>query len=179
MPSKFNMQISQSEYASLTLEANHSITPNSCSLSVQETTYCTLCQHQCTLMVPPPLKHRLEATNRRWEHSRACIGSRWLWLEHKIAELNRHICQLDSIIHRRPTKERFLLAPAEPSPPCVCTLPNSTLLEHLQKSGGSLLAATGTQRGRVVNGFNHHSTCQHLPQLLLPDGMLNTKLQVC
>ena len=119
---------------------------------------------------------RYQETRRSWERSRTAVGSRWLWLEHRINELNKQICQLDNIMQRRPSRENFVFTPPSSSSPSSshhAMLPNGTLIEQLHRGNGSLLALG---KGRVVNGFNNHAP--HLPQLLWTDGILNTRLQV-
>ena len=117
---------------------------------------------------------RRDDVKRRHEVARTSVGSRWVWLEHRVAELNRQICRLDNIIQRRPGRENFVFA-TPPSSACVCSIPNGAL------ANGGLLSVTGLHRhkGRVVNGFNHHtSSTPSFTPLLLADSVLGSRLQV-
>ena len=116
---------------------------------------------------------RRDDVKRRHEVARTSVGSRWVWLEHRVAELNKQICRLDNIIQRRPGRENFVFA-TPPSSACVCSIPNGAL------ANGGLLSVTGPHRhkGRVVNGFNHHtSSTPSFTPLLLADSVLGSRPQ--
>ena len=117
---------------------------------------------------------RQDDIKRRHEVARTPVGSRWVWLEHRMAELNKQICRLDNIMQRRPGRENFVFA-APSSSACVCSIPNGAL------ANGGLLSMTGLHhnKGRIVNGFNHHtSSTPSFTPLLLADSVLGSRLQV-
>lgn len=123
----------------------------------------------------PPHTHtcRRDDIKRRHEVARTSVGSRWVWLEHRVAELNKQICRLDNIMQRRPGRENFVFA-TPPSSACVCSIPNGAL------ANGGLLSVTGLHnKVRAVNGFNHHSSSTpSFTPLLLTDSVLGSRLQV-
>lgn len=132
------------------------------------------------LYYPPPLHPlsththtcRRDDIKRHHEVARTSVGSRWVWLEHHVAELNKQICRLDNIMQRRPGRENFVFA-TPPSSTCVCSIPNGAL------ANGGLLSVTGLHnKGRVVNGFNHHTSAPSFTPLLLADSVLGSRLQV-
>ena len=116
---------------------------------------------------------RQDDIKRRHEVARTPVGSRWVWLEHRMAELNKQICRLDNIMQRRPSRENFVFA-APPSSACVCSIPNGAL------TNSGLLSMTGLHhnKGRIVNGFNHHTSTPSFTPLLLADSVLGSRLQV-
>ena len=126
---------------------------------------------------PPPPTHthtrRRDDIKRRHEVARTSVGSRWVWLEHNVAELNKQICRLDNIMQRRPGRENFVFA-TPPTSTCVCSIPNGAL------ANGGLLSVTGLHsKVRAVNGFNHHtSSTPSFTPLLLTDSVLGSRLQV-
>ena len=128
---------------------------------------------------PPPHTHththtrRRDDIKRRHEVARTSVGSRWVWLEHHVAELNKQICRLDNIMQRRPGRENFVFA-TPPTSTCVCSIPNGAL------ANGGLLSVTGLHsKVRAVNGFNHHtSSTPSFTPLLLTDSVLGSRLQV-
>ena len=133
---------------------------------------------------------RREGSKQNWERIKTSIGTRWSWLEHRIAAINKELCRLDHEIQRRPSQEQFTFAaPPNPSHPSYFALPNGSFLDHLHKGGnGSLVstAASGLYKGamasRPSNGFGHNvggGTQSHcLPHFLLPENLLGSKLQV-
>lgn len=130
-----------------------------------------------------------------WDDTRLALGSRWVWLQRRIAELNKQIYRLDHHM-KESFSRRDKLAFAQPSPskpilPPYFSITNGSMLEHLRTTNGAggLIAmskamGTGTKPSGN-NGFSHytphptatgHAHC--LPQLLLPEALLGTKLQV-
>lgn len=135
-----------------------------------------------------------EELKRNWEYSRAAIGEKWAWLERRIADLNQQICRLDCQRQKLPSKDNFTFAKPDPAPqmpsPCI-TMPtmNGALISQLQRGGGILssLHKQDSAAGKTLNGFKSHSgstskahssSAQFLPQLLLPEGLMNAKIQV-
>ena len=117
--------------------------------------------------------HRQDEIRRNREVGRASMGSRWVWLEHRVAELNKHICRLDHLIQKRPGRENFVFAPPL-SPACFCSIPNRALA-----NGGVVAVASLNHRGKIVNGFNHHTSgTPSFTPLLLADSILGSRLQV-
>ena len=107
------------------------------------------------------------------------MGSRWAWLQRRIAELNKQIYRLDHHIKETSSREKFCFAVA-PSPPVIpqyFSIPNGSVLEQLRGSNGSGLVAFGGKPGGN-NGFSHHPSGHTLPNLLLPEALIGAKLQV-
>ena len=130
-------------------------------------TYCTH-MHSHT-----PFTCRQDEIRRNREVARTSLGSRWVWLEHRVAELNKHLCRLDHLIQKRPGRENFVFAPPL-SPACFCSIPNRALA-----NGGLVAVASLNHRGKVVNGFNHHTSgTPSFTPLLLADSILGSRLQV-
>ena len=115
--------------------------------------------------------HSCEEVKERWEQARVTIGSQWVWLEHKLAELNTQICQLDNTLQKRPTKESFTFVVSDVSPG-LCYPTNGTL----KVVGG---APANHKQQILPNGCSYVGHHPQLPHLLLPDGVLGSKLQVC
>jgi len=116
---------------------------------------------------------RQDEIRRNREVARTSLGSRWVWLEHRVAELNKHLCRLDHLIQKRPGRENFVFAPPL-SPACFCSIPNRALA-----NGGLVAVASLNHRGKVVNGFNHHTSgTPSFTPLLLADSILGSRLQV-
>lgn len=117
-----------------------------------------------------------------WECSRLSLGSRWSWLQRRIADLNKQIYRLDHHIKETVTKEKLeFLAPNQSATlPQYFSITNGTVLESIRGNNGSdCLFAVGTKPGN--NGFSHHHSSGHapyLPHLLLPEALLGAKLQV-
>jgi len=120
-----------------------------------------------------PFTCRQDEIRRNREVARTSLGSRWVWLEHRVAELNKHLCRLDHLIQKRPGRENFVFAPPL-SPACFCSIPNRALA-----NGGLVAVASLNHRGKVVNGFNHHTSgTPSFTPLLLADSILGSRLQV-
>ena len=125
-----------------------------------------------------------------WDDSRLAIGSRWVWLQRRIAELNKQIYRLDHHAKEcslRREKLEFAAAPhVSPAKPLLSpyfSITNGSVLEHLRTANGAGgLIAVGKPGGSGNNGFSHHphptGHAHCLPQLLLPDALLGAKLQV-
>ena len=128
-----------------------------------------------------------------WDHARSGVGSRWVWLQRRIAELNKQIYRLDHHVKESCPQDKFAFgaAPSVPSTtaaaavlPQYVSLANGSVLEHLRSSNGGGLVAMGKTgvKHSGSNGFSHHhhttGHAQCVPHLLLPEGLLGTKLQV-
>lgn len=130
-----------------------------------------------------------------WDHARSAMGSRWVWLQRRVAELNKQIYRLDHHMKESCSQDKFMFesvpAPASTAAttatasvlPQYMSLTNGSMLEHLRagSGGGGLIPAAGLKPSMGTNGFLHHphttGHAQCLP-LILPEGLLGTKLQV-
>ena len=145
----------------------HILIPSHTHTHTHTHTYCTH-MHSHT-----PFTCRQDEIRRNREVARTSLGSRWVWLEHRVAELNKHLCRLDHLIQKRPGRENFVFAPPL-SPACFCSIPNRALA-----NGGLVAVASLNHRGKVVNGFNHHTSgTPSFTPLLLADSILGSRLQV-
>lgn len=128
-----------------------------------------------------------------WEHTRSAVGSRWAWLQRRIAEINKQIYRLDHHVKGSCSQEKcvFSSGPSASSVAAVTSLlpqyfsiANGSLLEHWRtNNGGAGLITVGKHVANSMgnNGFHHHHStgrAQCLPHLLLPEALLGTKLQV-
>lgn len=115
-----------------------------------------------------------------------------MWLQRRIAELNKQIYRLDHHVKGSFSQGKFefsapsisTAASATSVLPQYFSIANGSVLEHLRTSnGGSLIAVSkpGTKPGGN-NGFSHHhhptGLAHYFPHLLLPGGLLGAKLQV-
>ena len=135
-----------------------------------------------------------------WDHARSAVGSRWVWLQRRVAELNKQIYRLDHHMKESCSQDKFILgsvpattavstaataaaAAAAAVLPQYMSLTNGSVLERLRagNGGGGLIAAAGLRPSTGTNGFLHHPrTTGHAPclPLILPESLLGTKLQV-
>ena len=137
-------------------------------------------------------KRRLQSMTQRWERLRARVGGQWVWLHHRITQLNQHLTQLDSIMKTRPVRDHFTIA--SPSH-CIWSLPRTSLPQPPPSPGGGRGGkggggrgkgggkggggrgeggGGGGERGKVVNGGAHSSG----PHLLISDSILGSRIQV-
>lgn len=118
-----------------------------------------------------------------WDHARSAVGSRWVWLQRRIAELNKQIYRLDHHIKGSCLQDKFQFG-SSPAPPPTETsvlpqyfsITNGSVVDRLKTTNGGLITMGNAGTKPIgTNGFSHHHS---LPHLLLPEGLLGTKLQV-
>lgn len=119
-----------------------------------------------------------------------------MWLQRRIAELNKQIYRLDHHLKGSHSKEQLEFSAGSTAPsvaavtsvlPQYFSITNGTMLEHWRTSnGGAGLIAVGKHPASTMgnNGFSHHHQQHHptghtqcLP-FLLPEALLGAKLQV-
>lgn len=114
-----------------------------------------------------------------WNRARLDVGSRWVWLQRRIAELNKQIYRLDHHMKECQSKEKCVFVDVpEPGVPRYLSISNGSVLEQLRSNNGSGFISVGkTNNGS--NGYSRNSSyAQYLPHLFLPESLLGTKLQV-
>lgn len=158
-----------------------------------------LCHLVCVFVRRSFLKHS-------WSVSRTMVGSRWLWLQRKIAELNKQIYLLDHHVKGSYRQDQCTFGSTSSSSSSSSSLlsnsyfpfSNGSTLEKLRAVGNALnasgassthpllplaKAAALTSKHSVANGFTVPPTSQthlsYLPHLLLPEALLSGgRLQV-
>ena len=123
------------------------------------------------------------------------VGSRWMWLHRKIAELNKQIYLLDHHIKGACHQEQCVFGSNTSSstaflPPNCFPFSNGSMLEKLRAAGSTGVhplgilplatkAASLTNKHGNTNGFAPAtSRLSYLPHLLLPEALLSSKLHV-
>jgi len=130
------------------------------------------------------------------DRGRIELGSRWLWLQRRIAEINKQIYTLDHQLKGACVQDQCVFGPAAPPsiPEYLSSLSNSSsALEKLRAVGAigasgshpllpfaKAAALSGKHGG--TNGFSptSSSNLSYLPHLLLPEALLsgNSRLHV-